>query len=40
VKHSALLGDRFLGDEVEDTVERALADAVIVSGKSTRKPRR
>jgi uncharacterized protein len=38
VKHSAPLGDRFLGDEVEDTVERALADAVIVSGTSTRKP--
>jgi membrane complex biogenesis BtpA family protein len=38
VKHSAPLGDRFLGDEVEDTVERALADAVIVSGTSTGKP--
>jgi predicted TIM-barrel enzyme len=38
VKDSAPLGDRFLGDEVEDTVERALADAVIVSGTSTGKP--
>jgi uncharacterized protein len=27
-----------LGDEVEDTVERALADAVIVSATSTGKP--
>jgi uncharacterized protein len=38
VKHSAPLGDRSLGDEVEDTVERGLADAVIVSGSSTGKP--
>jgi membrane complex biogenesis BtpA family protein len=38
VKHSAPLGDRSLGDEVEDTVERGLADAVIVSGTSTGKP--
>jgi uncharacterized protein len=38
VKHSAPLGDRFLGDEVEDTVERGIADAVIVSGTSTGKP--
>jgi hypothetical protein len=38
VKHSAPLGDRFLGNEVEDTVERGLADAVIVSGTSTGKP--
>ncbi len=38
VKHSAALGDRSLGDEVEDTVERGLADAVIVSGTSTGKP--
>jgi membrane complex biogenesis BtpA family protein len=38
VKHSVPLGDRFLGDEVEDTVERGLADAVIVSGTSTGKP--
>ena len=38
VKHSAALGDRSLGDEVEDTVERGVADAVIVSGSSTGKP--
>ena len=38
VKHSGPLGDRSLGDEVEDTVERGLADAVIVSGTSTGKP--
>jgi hypothetical protein len=38
VKHSAPLGDRSLGAEVEDTVERGLADAVIVSGTSTGKP--
>lgn len=38
VKHSAPLGDRSLGDEVEDTVERGLADGVIVSGTSTGKP--
>lgn len=38
VKHSAPLGARSLGDEVEDTVERGLADAVIVSGTSTGKP--
>jgi membrane complex biogenesis BtpA family protein len=38
VKHSVALGDRSLGDEVEDTVERGLADAVIVSGRSTGRP--
>ena len=38
VKHSAALGDRSLGDEVEDTVVRRVADAVIVSGSSTGKP--
>jgi membrane complex biogenesis BtpA family protein len=38
VKHSAPLGDRALEDEVEDTVERGLADALIVSGTSTGKP--
>jgi membrane complex biogenesis BtpA family protein len=38
VKHSAPLGNRSLKDEVEDTVERGLADAVIVSGTSTGKP--
>jgi membrane complex biogenesis BtpA family protein len=38
VKHSAPLGHRSLGDEVEDTVARGLADAVIVSGPSTGQP--
>jgi uncharacterized protein len=38
VKHSAALGERSLEDEVEDTVERGLADAVIVSGTGTGKP--
>jgi membrane complex biogenesis BtpA family protein len=38
VKHSASLGDRPLGDEVEDPVERGLADVVIVSGSSTGQP--
>ena len=38
VKHSAPLGERALEDEVEDTVQRALADAVIVTGEATGKP--
>jgi membrane complex biogenesis BtpA family protein len=38
VKHSAALGERALEDEVEDTVQRALADAVIVTGEATGKP--
>ena len=38
VKHSAPLGERALEDEVEDTVLRALADAVIVTGAATGKP--
>jgi membrane complex biogenesis BtpA family protein len=38
VKHSAQIGITSLGNEVEDTVERGLADAVIVSGTSTGKP--
>ncbi len=38
VKHSGPLGERALEDEVEDTVERALADAVIVTGAATGKP--
>ncbi len=38
VKHSAALGERDLADEVEDTVERGLADAIIVSGAATGKP--
>lgn len=37
VKHSAAIGDRALEDEVEDTIERGLADAVIVSGSGTGK---
>ena len=36
VKHSARLGGgRLLSDEVDDTVYRGLADAVIVSGRAT-----
>jgi membrane complex biogenesis BtpA family protein len=38
VKHSAPLGDRPLEDEVDDTVKRGLADAVIVSGTGTGRP--
>lgn len=37
VKHSAPIGERSLPDEVEDTVQRGLADAVIVSGAATGK---
>jgi uncharacterized protein len=37
VKHSAPLGIRDLADEVEDTVARGRADAVIVSGPATGK---
>lgn len=37
VKHSAALGVRGLEDEVEDTIRRGLADAVIVSGSGTGK---
>ncbi|MFI5379729.1 MAG: BtpA/SgcQ family protein [Tepidisphaerales bacterium] len=37
VKHSAPLAVRPLEDEVEDTVERGMADAVIVSGAATAK---
>lgn len=37
VKHSAPLAERDLTDEVEDTVLRGLADAVIVSGAGTGK---
>jgi uncharacterized protein len=37
VKHSAPLAPRALEDEVEDTVRRALADAIIVSGAGTGK---
>ena len=35
VKHSAALAERPLADEVADTIERGLADAVIVSGSGT-----
>ena len=38
VKHSAPLAARPLKDEVDDLLERALADAVIVSGAGTGKP--
>lgn len=38
VKHSAPLAHRSLRDEVEDTVERGHADAVIVTGNATGKP--
>lgn len=37
VKHSAPLAHRPIEDEVEDTIERGLADAVIVSGAATGK---
>ena len=37
VKHSAPLAPRELADEVDDTVERGLADGVIVSGAGTGK---
>lgn len=38
VKHAAPLAERPLQDEVEELVERAGADAVIVSGSGTGKP--
>src|SRR5438034_9360581 len=38
VKHSAPLAARPLKDEVDDTIERGLADALIVSGAGTGKP--
>ena len=38
VKHSAPLAPRAIEDEVDDTIERGLADAVIVSGAGTGKP--
>lgn len=37
VKHSAALAPRDIIDEVEDTIKRGLADAVIVSGAGTGK---
>jgi membrane complex biogenesis BtpA family protein len=38
VKHSAPLAPRPIEDEVADTIERGLADGVIVSGAGTGKP--
>lgn len=38
VKHSAPLGEREIGGEVQDLIERAGADAVIVSGTATGQP--
>jgi hypothetical protein len=38
VKHSAALAQRPIVDEVDDTVERGLADALVVSGAGTGKP--
>ncbi|MEX0776255.1 MAG: BtpA/SgcQ family protein [Phycisphaeraceae bacterium] len=38
VKHSAPLAQRAIEDEVADTVERGLADALVVSGSGTGKP--
>lgn len=40
VKHSAALGDRSLGDQVEEALARGGADAVIVSGEATGRPAR
>ena len=37
VKHSAPLAERPLEDEVDDLVQRALADAIVVSGAGTGK---
>lgn len=37
VKHSAPLAQRPIADEVDDTIERGLADALIVSGAGTGK---
>lgn len=38
VKHSAPLAERPIADEVDDTIERGLADALVVSGAGTGKP--
>jgi len=38
VKHSAALAARPIADEVDDTLERGLADALVVSGADTGKP--
>ena len=37
VKHSAPLAARPLADDVADTIERGLADAIIVTGSATGK---
>jgi membrane complex biogenesis BtpA family protein len=37
VKHSAPLADRPLADEIEDTIHRGLADALIITGSGTGK---
>jgi membrane complex biogenesis BtpA family protein len=37
VKHSAALAQRPIADEVDDTLERGLADALVVSGAGTGK---
>jgi membrane complex biogenesis BtpA family protein len=37
VKHSAPVAERPIEDEVDDLIERALADAVVVSGAGTGK---
>ena len=38
VKHSATLAQRPIADEVDDTLHRGMADALIVSGAGTGKP--
>lgn len=38
VKHSAALAPRAVADEVADTLERGLADALVVSGSATGRP--
>jgi membrane complex biogenesis BtpA family protein len=38
VKHSAALALRPIADEVDDTIDRGLADALVVSGAGTGKP--
>ena len=38
VKHSAALAERPIADEVDDTLHRGMADALIVSGAGTGKP--
>ena len=38
VKHSAPLAERPIADEVDDTLHRGIADALIVSGAGTGKP--